>query len=165
MKKYIKYIVSILVLLTILIGFTLCKKANKEFIGGLISSNWENRNGEIGYMVSVDLDSGFSKDEIKYYANIATKKGRNQLDISKSINLGNHTHEMTVYREEKSTKTTDLVLNFNLWLYKDVGYIQSKNKKNGKIYKLETEEHKFILKALLKYYDEERIFKNISREL
>ena len=159
MRKYIKYMIPILVVLAILVGFIEYKKSNKEFIGGFISSKWINESNETAYMVSIDLDNDFSKDEVKYFSSIATKKRKYEVDTSQIIDLGNPTHEISVYREENSTGVTDLVLKYNLWLFEDMGYIQSKKNIDSKISKLDTDEYEFLLNSLLKYHSREEIFK------
>ena len=55
------------------------------------------------------------------------------------------------------------VYKYNLWIGNNTGYIQ--NKKDDKIYKLNSNENKFFIDCFLKYYNEEDIRKIISNKL
>lgn len=158
--KYIKYLILILGLLVVIIGLTIHKNADKVFIGGFISSCWIEGENNNGYSVNIDLERGYSQEEIEFFTNIATKKRKEEIDISEAGKLGNPDHEMRVIITEKSTGIAKWVLDFKLWLKEDVGYIQPDNNENlSKINKLNDEEHKFILNSLLKYHSAEEIFK------
>ena len=54
------------------------------------------------------------------------------------------------------------VYKYNLWIGNNTGYIQ--NKKDDKIYKLNSNENKFFIDCFLKYYNEEGIRKIISNK-
>ena len=54
------------------------------------------------------------------------------------------------------------VYKYNLWIGNNTGYIQ--NKKDDKIYKLNSNENKFFIDCFLKYYNEEDIRKIISNK-
>lgn len=157
--KYIKYLILILGLLVVIIGFTIHKNADKVFNGGFVSSYWIDGENNNAYSVNIDLERGYSQEEIEFFTNIATKKRKKEIDISEAWELGNPTHEMRVFISEKSTGITKWVLDFKLWLKEDVGYIQSDDYEDlRKINKLNDEEHKFLLNSLLKYHSAEEIF-------
>lgn len=158
--KYIKYLILILSLSVVIIGFTIHKNEDKVFNGGFISSYWiEGENNNV-YLVSIDLESGYSQEEIEFFTNIATRKRKKEIDISEVGKLGNPTHEMRVFISEKSTGITKWVFDFKLWVKENVGYIQSDDNENlGKINELNDEEYKFLLNSLLKYHSAEEIFK------
>ena len=76
---------------------------------------------------------------------------------------------MTVYISEKSTGITKEKLDFNLWTYKDKGYIQfikdedvnnTRLENLNGISKLENKEYQFLTKLLSKYHSLDDIFKN-----
>ena len=157
--KYIKYLILILGILVVIIGFTIHKNADKAFNGGFISSYWIDGENNNGYSVNIDLERGYSQEEIELFTNIATKKRKKEIDISEAGKLGNPTHEMRVFISEESTGITKWVFDYKLWLKEDVGYIQSDNDNLRKINKLNDEEHKFVLNSLLKYHSAEEIFK------
>ena len=54
------------------------------------------------------------------------------------------------------------IYKYNLWIGNNTGYIQ--NKKDDKIYKLNSNENKFFIDCFLKYYNEEDIRKIISNK-
>ena len=169
MRKNTKTIIISLILLTAFIGFTLNRNIDKEFTAGLISSHWLNENNKNSYGITIDLESGFSRDEIEYLGSIATKDRKNELSVTKAKDLENPNHYMTVYISEKSTGITKEKLDFNLWTYKDKGYIQfikdedvnnTRLENLNGISKLENEEYQFLTKLLLKYHSPDDIFKN-----
>jgi len=93
------------------------------------------------------------------------KKRNSEIDITKACKLGNPNHDMVLYITEKYTGISAGFLDFNIWLYEDEGYIQPREYKDTvltsltNISKLEDKEHKFLVKTLLKYNDEEDVFK------
>jgi len=158
--KYIKYLILILGLLVAIIGFTIHKNPDKVFNGGFISSYWIDCENNNGYSVNIDLERGYSQEEIELFTNIATKKRKKEIDISEAGKLGNPTHEMRVFISEESTGITKWVFDYKLWLKEDVGYIQPDDNDNlRRINKLNDEEYKFVLNSLLKYHSAEEIFK------
>lgn len=166
MKKYNRRVVLILIIIAIVIGFNIYINAtDKEITGGALSSHWLNEDNKNIYLVNIDKENGFAKSETNYFANIGIKKRKSEIDIKKAEKLGNPNHDMVLYLTEKHTGISDGFLDFNIWLYKDEGYIQPRDYKDtvltdlSKISKLEDEEHKFLVKVLLKYHDEEDIFK------
>ncbi len=101
--NYIKYLTLVMGILVVIIGFTIHKNAEKTFNGGFISSHWIDGANNNGYSVNIDLERGYSQEEIEFFTNIATKKRKKEIDISEAGKLGNPTHEMRVFVSEKST--------------------------------------------------------------
>ncbi len=87
MRKNTKTIIISLILLTAFIGFTLNRNIDKEFTAGLISSHWLNKNNKNPYGITIDLERGFSRDEIEYLGSIATKDRKNELSVTKAKDL------------------------------------------------------------------------------
>lgn len=168
MKKNTKIIIILLIISIGFIGFMMDRNKGKEFTGGLISSHWLNENNKNPYGVLIDLQSGFSRDEIEYLGDIITKGRKNVLNIINAEKIGNPNNYLTVYILDKRTGIADEPLNFNLWLYEDTGYIQfikdedinnTRLENLNGISKLENEEYQFLAKSLLKYNSPDDIFK------
>ena len=168
MKKNTKIIIVLLIILIGFIGIIMNRNDDKELIGGLISSHWLNENNKNPYGVNIDLESGFSREEIEYLRDIITKGRKNELDVTNAKRIGNPKNYLTIYISEKRTGISDESLNFNLWLYKDKGYIQfmededinnTRLEKLNGISRLKNEEYQFLVEALLKYNSPNDIFK------
>jgi len=157
--KYIKHLILILGLLAVITGFAIHKSADKFSVGGFVSSYWIEDDDQAGYSVNIDLKRGYSQKEVEFFTAIVTKKRKSEISISEVENLGTPTHDMRVIITEKSTGISKWVLDYKLWLKEDVGYIQSDDSnRQREIYKLNKDEHKFILNSLLKYHSAEEIF-------
>jgi len=168
MKKNTKITIFLLTILIGFIGFMMDRNKGKEFTGGIISSHWLNENNNNPYGVIIDLESGFSREEIEYLGDITVKGREKELDLINAKKLGNPNNYMTIYTLDKSTGLAGEQLNFNLWLYEDTGYIQfikdedinnTRLENLNGISKLENEEYKFLTKTLLKYNSSNDILK------
>ena len=80
-----------------------------------------------------------------------------------AIKLGNPTNNMMMSLFYDTDLISTKVYKYNLWIGNNTGYIQ--NKKDDKIYKLNSNENKFFIDCFLKYYNEEDIRKIISNKL
>ena len=151
-----KWIIGIgLVIIIALVGVKGFIKHHEKFDGAWIEGKI---NGNV-FSITIENNEKFSELDYANLKSICLSNRKDGIDISseEAIKLGNPTNNMMMSLFYDTDLISTKVYKYNLWIGNNTGYIQ--NKKDDKIYKLNSNENKFFIDCFLKYYNEEDIRK------
>ena len=157
-----KWIIGIgLVIIIALVGVKGFIKHHEKFDGAWIEGKI---NGNV-FSITIENNEKFSELDYANLKSICLSNRKDGIDISseEAIKLGNPTNNMMMSLFYDTDLISTKVYKYNLWIGNNTGYIQ--NKKDDKIYKLNSNENKFFIDCFFKYYNEEDIRKIISNKL
>ena len=156
-----KWIIGIgLVIIIALVGVKGFIKHHEKFDGAWIEGKI---NGNV-FSITIENNEKFSELDYANLKSICLSNRKDGIDISseEAIKLGNPTNNMMMSLFYDTDLISTKVYKYNLWIGNNTVYIH--NKKYYKIYKLNSNENKFLIDCFLKYYNEEDIRKITSNK-